>query len=132
MLWFRHNRWFGGSVALFALCLQLIASFGHVHPRTAPSPVGAAPPIVVAFADGMIIGDEVAPPGKFGHPRPLAPHDGCLICTTLSLLGAALTIEPPALTTPLAFGVAHRHAFVEFSFQSHRTAAFQTRAPPTA
>jgi hypothetical protein len=132
MLWFRHNRTFGGCLALFALCLQLIVSFGHVHPRTVPSPTGGAPLPVAAFAGGMIIGDQAAPLENFGHPQPRAPHDGCLICTTLSLLGAVLAMEPPALTTPLAFVAAHRHAFVEFSFQSHRTASFQTRAPPIA
>jgi hypothetical protein len=33
MSWVRTHRRIGGTLALFALALQLVLSFGHVHPR---------------------------------------------------------------------------------------------------
>jgi hypothetical protein len=131
MRWFRNHRWFGGTLALFALCLQMVVSLGHVHPRSLVS--GAASTVLLdTFSDPVAADDQATPAGKIKHPKPAGSHGACLICTTLSLLGAAQATQPPALTVPAAYSFTYQQNLVEFDFQSHCTVFFRTRAPPVA
>jgi hypothetical protein len=131
MRWFRSNRCFGGCLALFALWLQLIVSFAHVHPQYASSWTGASPRSLVSAA---LTSDEgkAALAAPFKHPGQRAPHDNCLICATVSLLSAGQAVEPPALAVPVIFKAAHLETVAQFGFETPRIAFFQTRAPPIA
>jgi hypothetical protein len=120
--WFRSRTRLGGTLALFALALQLLASFGHVHADELTSkPLG--------IATVLHAGEPQAPTGDADTDH----HDVyCDICATLHALASAQIATPPPL--PI------RHAFAQVAPQidegvvavEARRASFQSRAPPVA
>ncbi|HZP76725.1 MAG TPA: hypothetical protein VFB45_11320 [Pseudolabrys sp.] len=121
MRWIRRNRQWGGRLALFALALQLILSFGHVHAED----LGLAAPAAVSQAQGASGGNSTP-----SHSRDA--HDICAICVTLNLTAASSLPTVAALVLPVAREwdwpadiAATRAAF-------DLTASFQARAPPRA
>lgn len=118
MAWFRGRMRWGGVAALFALAIQFVLSFGHLH-------VGAlngSPAVLAALAQA---GD---PPG---HDDDHA-HRVCSICATLGALNTAQPATPPTLAAPAAF--AHGPIGINDNrvvATVHRT-AFRSRAPPAA
>jgi hypothetical protein len=87
MHWYRTNRTFAGTLALFALALQITLSFGHVHLRDF---VGI-PGVEIARAPAP----EGAPAGNdhTGH----STDDYCLICATANLAGTLVVPDPGSL-----------------------------------
>lgn len=89
MYWIRRHRRFGSWAALFALTIQLVLSFGHIHLEDyqASSPVVAAAlqvqPASPADEDG----------GPAGH------RDFCAICAALNLTSSSVL---PAIALPIA------------------------------
>ena len=81
MRWFRSNMHFGAGLALIALMLQLVLTFGHVH----------APP---AVSNGLVLLSKVFVPGGSGSGDPadkgLADSD----CPTCALIQLAATSTP--------------------------------------
>lgn len=107
-------------VGLFALALQLVLSFGHIHLEKAqPSTVTLA---VQAHAPG---GNSAAP----GDGDDDA-HDICAICAALSLTASAALPTAFSLAVPIAPEqerlVAPRSVFLPSALHS----LFQARAPP--
>ena len=90
----RSHRRLGAWVALFALALQLVLSFGHVH-------VGnAAPASSAALAAAVVPGDDAAP----GKDPDGGRHDGrdfCAICAALNLAASSVVPTVAALTLPV-------------------------------
>ena len=118
MGWIRAHRQWGGLAALFALTLQLVLSFGHLHVALA-----APAPAVIALTQPA--GD--AP----GHDD---DHAGkpCDICAVVHALSTAQAAAPPVLAVPVAFTVArHAPADDRAAAPTFRT-AFRSRAPPAA
>ena len=121
MRWFRTHIGLGSRLALFALAVQLVLSFGHIHiGKIAPS----SSPTSVAFAQA---------PDRSGAPNP-NPHSGaddfCAICATVSLVASSVlptasSVLPPAATEHrwLAEPVSRLISFEPFIL-------FQARAPP--
>lgn len=121
-------RWFGGRIALVALCLQLALSLGHLHPDD-------------IFLYGRFVADGhgatqlVAP-----HPAdPLAPipiNPGlttdidCPICASMAMVATAVPPETPHLLPLLCLGQAPEVEDARFVLTGRRFLAFQTRAPP--
>src|SRR5438128_3708538 len=93
MSWFRSRARLGAWLALFALTLQLVLTFGHVHlDRAAPlNPVSA---ITAAAAS--------ADPATPAAPDTVA-DDYCAICALIHLAGSLTPAEAPALPVPIAF-----------------------------
>ncbi len=119
MGWFRTNRIWAGRLALFALALQLVLSFGHHHalplsPATAVAAVQTATPSA---------GSELP-----GQP---ADEDHCAICAVIHLAGT-LTLPPPVvLPVPAPQPVAWtQQPTTEHVALAAR--AFRARAPPSA
>jgi len=121
MTWVRSRARQGAVLALLALAIQLVLSFGHVH----ADGLAHATPLTVAS-------------GKVGVSFPAGPSsdrdnpavDACAICATVAMAGTVLAATPPALVLPVAFIVApatHPHA-VDLAQPSR--AAFRSRAPP--
>jgi hypothetical protein len=127
MLWFRANRVFGGRLALFALAVQLVLSFGHIHREDIYGPArpfAAAASIAVPAAD-----ESQALPSD--HP---AKHsdDYCAICATMSLLSTSFVAEAPQVPLPfVSYAIEHVDR-VAVVFIAPRRAPFQSRAPPAA
>ena len=97
MRWFRANRSFGGGLALFALVVQLMLSFGHIHREDIFGAANAA-------SGGTSI---AAPAADASQPVPHQRHskhadDYCAICATIHLLGSSFAAAAPQLVSSFA------------------------------
>jgi hypothetical protein len=118
------NRQWCGRLALFALALQLVLSFGHIH----ADDLGlAAPAEATSSHTQSANGDGTLPP----QDRDDA-HDVCAICVTLSLSATSLLPVVASLTVPVTYEwqwpAAIQSAQVVFDLKSY----YQARAPPHA
>jgi hypothetical protein len=117
----------GAVLALVALALQIVLSFGHMHPEDF-FPPGAG-------AGGRDLARTVTPGPS--SPSPQSPaddpdHDGCAICINMAMVGASALPPPVAIAPPVA--VAHAVfapvATVAAAGAFHPN--FRSRAPPLA
>ena len=123
MPWVRSNRRIAAWVASFALALQLVLSFGHMHLES----MGLASPAVASSAQSQGAANDGAPPG--GN-RGEGADDICAICAALSLTATSALPTVVALVLALAQGrewlADVRSALIPFTLHF----AFQARAPP--
>jgi hypothetical protein len=90
MRWFRANKQFGGRLGLFALALQLVLTFGHVH---APARVSNASSVLeVALASGTA-------PQHPSHNGPVDPD--CPVCVLIQLSATSAPSVAPDLPLPM-------------------------------
>jgi hypothetical protein len=122
MFWIRANRRIGTTVALFALAVQLILSFGHVHLDKA----ALFGPAVAGISAPQTPNGGGAPPDRH---RPGA-DDFCAICATISLASTLLLPEPAAITLPIAHAQAWPPQFQATLAARGPQYLFQARAPP--
>ena len=127
MRWFRANKTLCSRLALFALAVQFVLAFGHIHRDDI---YGSARPTaaMAAVPDG-------SQPLPANHPaNHPAKHgdDYCAICATVSLLGNSFAAAAPTLPLPSASYAIEQLDRVAVIFIAPRRAAFQSRAPPTA
>jgi hypothetical protein len=119
MRWFRWNRRWTAYAALFALALQLVLSFGHVHLD------------VLGFGGSPVAAAQK--PSEPAEPAGSLPdrHEGCAICAIIGLAGTPLVSDAPALVFA---GTQHAALFSDliavFASDSRRE-QFQARAPPS-
>jgi hypothetical protein len=118
MHWIRRNSRFGSGAAIFALAIQLVLSFGHIH-----------------FVG---IQGSSAVSASSSQPQPNTPDDDdrgtgpdfCAICVALSLTSSSVlpTVALPAIPVdqPYTWVADLRPAQVSYSVRFH----FQPRAPP--
>jgi hypothetical protein len=138
MKWFRRRIKTGSRLALFALAVQFVLSFGHFHPI---APVQAAPAVQTGLSllDLAYIGTSAtpdlavqvtgtAPPARHDNDR--HPADHCAICTVISLASSMLFTAPPVLLLPEAVEILFRTTNAEFVHLKSAPAAFHSRAPP--
>ncbi len=118
-----YNRRLGSWLALAALALQLVVSFGHVHldgvHRTYPAPAVSG---LAAQASQL-----PAP-----HPGNDADDDYCAICATIFLAANSFLPPAPQLPVPFVSRPIEHFARVAVGFIVPRRAPFQSRAPPLA
>ena len=118
MRWVRQNLRIGSHLALFALAIQLVLSFSHVH----LDGLNLAPrQVVVQTADHP------------GAPSPEGPnHDAlCPICLSIQLAGATLQPAPPVLLLPEPVEWTPPAATAAFA-AAWTTSSFNARGPPLA
>src|SRR3974390_510348 len=124
MRWIRMNRQLGARLALFALALQLVLSFGHIHAEDLGI---AARANATSIAHNLANGDG-SPPPQDQDDR----HVVCAICAMLSLTSTSLLPIVAPLVLPVAYGwewpADIQTAQVNFDLESH----YQARAPPHA
>ena len=122
MKWVRLNRRIGAWAALFALTLQLVLSYGHIHVDKS----------LLSSASATTVAQQSA--GRDGTPS--APQhrgadDFCAICATIGLLASSALPEAASLVVPVAVSSDWPHdfagTFVPFDSHFH----FQARGPPT-
>jgi len=127
MNWFRSRIRSAAKLALFALALQMIASFGHLH----RDDLGLPP---LAGTDQMSVASTTAPGSQApaGQQHQPASDDYCPICASIALLATWMPALPPMLVTPEPI----RRVWAPLaSLQSPPTQfslSFQARAPPVA
>lgn len=120
MWWYRYHRRFVGVLALVALGIQLVVSFGHVHLEGARVPFGSAVSDAASL-DRLPVGAP-DPPG--------APQHDCPVCVSIYLLANALTGEPAVLSLPTAVDFEPFPPVGESEIFVTRFYPFRTRAPP--
>jgi DUF2946 family protein len=120
MYWVRKNCRLGSWAALFALCIQLALSFGHIHLEEI---LGSSSATVAQLQD-----QAGGPADDHGKPE----HDFCAICAALSLTSSSVLPTVSLLTAPVdsphEWIADFRTAQVPFGLYFH----FQARAPPQA
>jgi hypothetical protein len=115
MHWFRSNIRHGAWLALLALAVQLVLSFGHFHGVVAQ----AAPSIQSA--------EQQLPASNHDSDQ---PSDSCAICAVVALAKTMLVETPPVLLPPQAVALLYAGADAASVHLNSASAAFQPRAPP--
>ena len=150
MKWFRSNIKHGSRLALLALAIQFVLSFGHFHglaAQAAPaiqsslvqsslvqsSLVQSSPaPFEASRASGLAateMASQPAPRQKPGSDRD-TDSDGCAICAVIAMANAVLFATPPLLQLPQAVELLYLTTDAEFIHLNSVRVAFQPRAPP--
>jgi len=111
----------GARLGLFALALQIVLSFGHVH----PGDFDATNPASVAVDAGQ------TPPTAPGDGSDRAIDHFCPICALIQLAASALPALPPALPLPLRLAAAELPLRRLFTLAASPDTLFQARAPPS-
>ena len=133
MKWFRSNIKHGSRLALFALAIQFVLSFGHFHGGAAQ-----ATPVIQSglAASGLpaadAAGSSAQPQSPAHHDSDQQPSDACAICAVIALANAALFATPPLLLLPQAVELLYLTTDAEFVHLNSARVAFQPRAPPTS
>ncbi len=127
MLWFRTNGRYGSWFALFALAIQLVLSFNHVHAPRILWPL--SPTLAPAQQADKAL--PAAPNSAPAKPAKLS-FDYCGICALINLAGSVVPTAAPALPLPVVVAHAWPRANADFSLTSSTHLLFQARAPPQA
>jgi hypothetical protein len=136
MKWFRSNIKVGSRLALFALALQLVLSFGHFHAdaaQTAPAIQSGSALTDLSSTSGLSAQDTAV---KSGQPLPSGPdsdqplHDPCDICAVIAMANAGVSATPPLLLLPQAVAFLYVAADARSVRLASARVAFQPRAPP--
>ena len=119
MRWVRTDRRWSSWLALAAMTLQLVFSFGHIH--------------LEKLAGNSNIASVAASNAPSSQQNP-TPHpaneadDFCAICATVHLV--SFLPDAPYLPVPFASRTIEHFGHFSFIFVSPQRAAFQSRAPP--
>jgi hypothetical protein len=133
MKWFRSNIRRGSQLALFALAIQFLLSFGHFHGSSAQAtPADAKQSALHDAAAGAATPALNAAPLKSSSDH--APDgrltDDCAICAVLALADTMMVVTPPCLLAPHAAAFSHLIADAASVDLNSAGASFQPRAPP--
>jgi hypothetical protein len=120
MRWVRTSRRFCGTLALFALALQLALSFGHIHPRD----------FVGIPGDAVAQTQLIAAHGPDRDATDQAIDGYCLVCATIALSGTLFLPALPAVLRPSnSTDVSHWYRLADLRDRFDH-ALFSARAPP--
>lgn len=125
MHWFRSNLHLGSRLALMALALQVILSFGHIHLYR---PAQASTSSATAAESGAALLSGHAP----GHNPDGSLDPDCAICALIQLVATSAPSVAPDLPIPSNFGLIRPQASAELISASAPHSLFQARAPPEA
>jgi hypothetical protein len=123
MNWFRSNIRHGSRLALLALAIQFVLSFGHFHGIAAQAALS-----ITSIAQAAI----QSPQPSSNHDSDQQPAEPCAICAVMALANAALFATPPALPLPQAAEFLYLTTDAAFVHLDHSRVAFQPRAPPAS
>jgi hypothetical protein len=126
MNWIRSHIRAGVYLALFALALQAVLSFGHIHPEDLGLPATGAGHTQLASNTSPAPANPPAPDQNPGT------DDYCAICASMMLVATAVPSLPPVLIVPDKI---HRIWPAEMparSVSAKFIPSFQARGPPSA
>jgi hypothetical protein len=125
MNWFRSKSRSAALLALFALALQMILAFGHLHRDDL-----GLPPLADSDRTQMTADGTAAPAHPGDQPSHRSGDDYCAICASMVLIASAVPSLPPVLVVPDPV----RHTWARpapVHGVSPRVAlSFRARAPP--
>jgi hypothetical protein len=112
---------------MFALAVQMILSFGHMHrDDLAPSPLRT---FDAAHFTSVTALEPAHPTDPDHHPT---SDDYCPICVSMALVATALPALPPVLTVPVPISSVCSSQTPTYSVSTRVALSFQARAPPLA
>ena len=121
MHWCRTRLRLGSYIALFALAVQLVLTFGHVH----VDGVGRHSSTRIEASAGA------AAPADRGGPK--VADDFCAVCALIHLASTLVPAEVAALPLSVVFGQLRRSELaLHFALPASPPASFAARAPPLA
>jgi hypothetical protein len=121
MHWCRTRLRLGSYIALFALAVQLVLTFGHVH-------LGG---VGRQSSTGIVAPAGTAAPA--GYEGPKIADDFCAVCTLIHLASTIVPTEVAALPLPVVFGQLRRtDSALHLVLPASPPAPFAARAPPLA
>jgi len=127
MDWFRLRVRSAAGLALFALAVQMVLSFGHMHrDDLGLPPLAGSDPTQIASA---------ATPGSAspaGHQQQPASDDYCPICASIAILSIWMPALPPVLVSPEPIRRVWAPVAALQSSPTLVSLSFQARAPPVA
>lgn len=139
MRWFRSRAKHGARLALFALAVQFVLSFGHFHWDTAQAAPALNSIAAQSATNGVVPSDVeqfavATEPGQPTSPQPRHHHPGdvCAICAAMAVAGSAMLAESPLLLVPQAYHLLYLTTDAEFSHLAPRHHKHQPRAPPAS
>ena len=121
MHWFRSRAGLGSWLALVALALQLVFTFGHVHLDS------TAPRQDIALASTPSPSAPTVPAAPDG-----ANGDHCATCALIHLAGSLVPAESPVVPLPVAFERPRPEPADTLKLIPSEHARFRARAPPAA
>ncbi len=136
MNWFRKHLRHGSRLALFALAIQFVVSFGHFHEAAAQGVrigLSDAGPTYATEQTALVAAGEAAQsqaPSDHDNDRHAA--EACAICAVLSLANNYLFAAPPVLQLPQAIELLRLTTDAEFAHLGALHPPFQPRAPPAS
>jgi hypothetical protein len=135
MKWFRSNIKRGSRLALFALAIQFVVSFGHFH-AVAAQAIQSAPALSDLSHTNDLAPSAVSESAQ--RQSPASPDsdqqqsDPCAICAIIALANAVLFATPPLLLLPQAIEFLYLTTDAKFVHLNSARIAFQPRAPPAS
>jgi hypothetical protein len=116
-----NSRWSTTWLALAAMALQLVLSFGHIH--------------LERLASGSVRASVAASKAPSPQQNPIQhpaneTEDFCAICATIHLASSSFLPDAPLLPVPFASRTIEQLSHFTSVSVSPRRAAFQSRAPP--
>ena len=136
MKWFRSNIRHGARLAMFAMLVQLVLTFGHSHWFAQAAPLaqsqltdsGKGTAKALASPDSAAV--QKQSPANPDREQP--GEDNCAICALVAMAATVTFATPPVLLLPQAVELLYRTTDAEFIHLESASHAFQPRAPPTS
>ncbi len=136
MKWFRKHVKAGSRLAVFALAVQLVLSFGHLHGHEAHAASairsGAAPGDLADTGGDATAGQVTQQRSPADHDPGRQSGDACAICAVVAMANAVLQSPPPLLLLPQALEFLYRATDAEFIHLKSVGDAVQPPAPPAS
>ncbi|HKS86087.1 MAG TPA: DUF2946 family protein [Pseudolabrys sp.] len=115
-------------LGLFALAIQLVVTFGHVH-------LNALPPLTAADTAQSTGVEKASAASTKADSKNQKSHgtadNDCPICALIQLASTSTPSVAPALPVPTTVEGAILEAAAATDFAAPRVFAFQARGPPT-
>jgi hypothetical protein len=127
MHWIRSHIRFGSRLALFALAVQAVLSFGHVHLATPAAASTNAVPPAITDQSAPVVARAVAPI----HKSDGSVGSDCAICILIQLSSTSTPSAAPSLPLPANLGPLGLEAVVDWPVAASPHLLFQARAPPS-
>ena len=127
MRWFRSNIRFGSRLALLALTIQIVLSFGHVHFDGLTPASAKAMPLAIVDASPAAVLSTSSP----NHKSNGSVDFDCPICVLIQMASTSAPSAPPVLPLPAFFSLFRLEVSVEMALAASPHFLFQARAPPS-
>jgi len=127
MRWFRSHIRLGCRLALIALAVQFVVTFGHVH-LDGLTPAAAKS---TALAAANQVNAPASSPADPSHKSNGSTDFDCPICALIQLAGASAPALAPLLPVPAKFIVVRPELPDDPAWQPAAHFSFQARGPPS-